>query len=832
MNILIVTPFFRDQKQIGGVSTTVAMLSREFTKKGHNVILLVPGQTNRLLPMDSTEKTPVYGLCLRVPFNRKFLLRGFVSFCLFFPLNLFEIYRFTAKKQIQVVHLQYPLPWAFCFAVLRKICPWKLVVTLQGSDVHDLQTVGWDHRLLVKWLLKAADCVVAVSQSLLDKIRITFPGLVLNNYTVPNGAPIDSPSVDEQPVSLSEGWPSEYILTVGQIIHRKGMDILIKAMKLARARGVVLNLVIVGEGSEQSNLSTLARALGLSENIYFAGNQPHERALKIIQECLFFVLSSRAEGLPLVIAEAMASNKAVVATKVDGVPEIVQDGSTGLLVEPEDPQSLAEALVKLHNDRELRETLARRGRELAVRKYAWEVIAAQYLNIFSSFPGVEGGPSTSKKESPPLVPEIGVLALVPDEWDVSWQPRHHVLTRLSSYFHVVWVNPAPEWRDMIGAWVKSMGRQTAEIAGAPGFVVYRSRFFPKLYRPKWLANLIYRQRLKRVWRLLRLRGCKKIILYLWRPEFEKAIKLIPFDESCYHIDDEYSFSEVEVPPDPLEMRLIAAVDQVFIHSRGLLEKKGAINPRTVFVPNGCDYLAYSRPAAEPADLAGIPHPRVGYTGRIKRQLDWPLLLQLTSQHPEWSFVFVGPVTEDPEVKYAVRQLSERPNVYFLGYKPILQLAAYPQHFDVCVMPYRINDYTKYIYPLKLHEYLASGCPAVGSAVLSLQEFSHVVRLARSPDEWSQAIRDCLAPAACAPARIEERRSIARKYDWNRLVGLIARALCERLGSDCLEKIEKAAMGSSPATFFSTSTMTAHGAQPAVDNTAPELSRYPGSHPIG
>lgn len=331
--------------------------------------------------------------------------------------------------------------------------------------------------------------------------------------------------------------------------------------------------------------------------------------------------------------------------------------------------------------------------------------------------------------------------------------------------------------------------------------------------------------------LLRQRGCKKIILYLWRPEFEQATSLIPFDKSCYHIDDEYSFSEVEVPPDPAEMRLLGVVDQVFIHSRGLLEKKGNINPHTVFVPNGCDYHAYSRPAAEPADLAAIPHPRIGYTGRIKSQLDWPLLQQLALRHPEWSFVFVGPVTEFPEVKYFVRQLSERPNVHFLGYKSTSELAAYPQYFDVCMMPYRINDYTKYIYPLKLHEYLASGRPSVGSAVLSLEEFSHVVRLAQSPDEWSQAIKDCLLPSASAPCRVEERRSIAREYDWSRLVGIIARALCERLGSDSFEKLEKAATAGSPSPLFSTSSIGAHDTQPVLDSTLPALSRYPGSHLI-
>jgi len=239
------------------------------------------------------------------------------------------------------------------------------------------------------------------------------------------------------------------------------------------------------------------------------------------------------------------------------------------------------------------------------------------------------------------------------------------------------------------------------------------------------------------------------------------------------------------------------VDQVFIHSPGLLAKKGAINPRTSFVPNGCAYQAYSRPALEPPDLAGIPHWRIGYTGRIKRQLDWELLLELTSRHPEWSFVFVGPVTDDPEVVAVVHKMSQRPNIHFLGFKTVEQLASYPQHFDVCMMPYRMTDYTKYIYPLKLHEYLASGKPTVGSPILSLKQFDHVVRLAQTVDEWSEAISGCLGPEERSVARMDERQKVARDHDWDRLVEVVARTLCDRLGYSLTEKTASVALHRKP-----------------------------------
>jgi glycosyltransferase involved in cell wall biosynthesis len=388
MNILLVNPF--DLSSTGGVVTAVKMLCQEWTKQGHHVTLLVPGETSRVRSVGTMNGVSVYGGYLRVPIIRESLLRGLVSFCLFFPLTLLELHRFMANKQIQAVNIQYPWPWMFYFAVLRRICRWKLVVTLQGNDVHDLPIVSWDHRFFVRWLLKSADCVIGVSQSLLVKARSMFPGLTLRTSVVPNGAPIAA-SVNGSTVALKEGVPRDYILTVGHIIHRKGMDLLIKALKVAQERGSDLNLVIVGEGPEQENLLALARELGVAKRVYFAGNLPHERTLEFYRGCLFFVLSSRAEGLPLVIVEAMANRKAVVATRVDGVPEIVQDGTTGLLVEPEDPQSLAEALVTLYKDQELRDKFAQRGRERALQKFTWEVIATRYLNIFGAVSNVRSG---------------------------------------------------------------------------------------------------------------------------------------------------------------------------------------------------------------------------------------------------------------------------------------------------------------------------------------------------------------------------------------------------------------------------------------------------------
>jgi glycosyltransferase involved in cell wall biosynthesis len=120
-------------------------------------------------------------------------------------------------------------------------------------------------------------------------------------------------------------------------------------------------------------------------------------------------------------------------------------------------------------------------------------------------------------------------------------------------------------------------------------------------------------------------------------------------------------------------------------------------------------------------------------------------------------------------------------VYFLGNKPVDQLPSYNQYFDVSILCYKIDDYTKYIYPLKLHEYLATGLPVVGSPIRTLQEFDGTIRLASTADEWSAAISASLAPESFTPSAIEARRKVAREHDWDRIVHLIAQTICERLG---------------------------------------------------
>jgi glycosyltransferase involved in cell wall biosynthesis len=376
--------------------------------------------------------------------------------------------------------------------------------------------------------------------------------------------------------------------------------------------------------------------------------------------------------------------------------------------------------------------------------------------------------------------DVGVIALVPDNWHGVWMPRHHVVSRLARHFEVVWMEPPRPWRDY---WLGGPSQAKSSAApDIPGFNFYDpGRWLPQVFNPR-LAAWLNRKRLAAARRILERKGCKRIVLYLWRYEFAWALEETSADLTCYHIDDEYQFSVEERPNDPAEVGLLRAVDFVVVHSPKLMEKKGNVNPDTIQIPNGVDFGAYSAQTRPPADLGEGPGPKIGYVGVIKSQLHFDLLLELSRRRPEWSFVLVGPEGHLGPKDGAVKELKRRSNVRFLGNRQLRDLPAYTQHMDVLLMCYEVTSYTNYIYPLKLHEYLAAGRPIVSSPIQSVLPFGNVIRLAQSPDEWEAAIAESLQPAASSAEAVAARRAPAAEHDWDLLVTKIADAFRTRLAA--------------------------------------------------
>ncbi|HHQ15016.1 MAG TPA: glycosyltransferase, partial [Chromatiales bacterium] len=206
------------------------------------------------------------------------------------------------------------------------------------------------------------------------------------------------------------------------------------------------------------------------------------------------------------------------------------------------------------------------------------------------------------------------------------------------------------------------------------------------------------------------------------------------------------------------------------------------------VPNGVDFRRFTTPVPEPPDLAGIPHPRIGYVGVIKAQLDLELMSRLVCRHPEWSFVLVGPIGYIGDKAEHLAALQAAGNVHFLGHKPVEQLPAYTRNMDVAMLCYSQTDYTNFIYPLKIHESLASGVPVVATPIRSLQAFGEVVDFASTEQDWSTALSRAVAPESRSDALRARRRAISQEFDWDILVCRIARELAARIGPECVARM--------------------------------------------
>ena len=171
-----------------------------------------------------------------------------------------------------------------------------------------------------------------------NKIKVVYCGIILTDYL---GIPFKDHNSDGR-VSL---------LTVARLRPVKGHKYLLHALHLLRERiNFNFDLFLAGDGSEMDFLKDLAAKLNLIDMVHFLGNQSQFQVCDLLQKCDYFVLPSISEGLPIVLLEAMASSRLVIAPNVNGVPELVIDNETGLLFEPENIDSLASAIERAVSD--------------------------------------------------------------------------------------------------------------------------------------------------------------------------------------------------------------------------------------------------------------------------------------------------------------------------------------------------------------------------------------------------------------------------------------------------------------------------------------------------
>lgn len=225
-----------------------------------------------------------------------------------------------------------------------------------------------------------------------DKIRLVYHGIDLEIF---NGR---TPEMQRLPAAARP-----LVLSVGRLVPKKGHEDLIGACAELRKRGVDFQCVIVGSGPLREALASAISAQGLEDVVSFHGSMTHARLIELYRRASLFVLSPRIaedgdrDGIPNVIAEAMAVGVPVVATDISGIPELVSHGETGLLVRSRDPQGLARAMQRLLADRPLADRLARAARRrLELEFDLWEK-TRELQGLFSE----QGGPPRSAEAGNP-----------------------------------------------------------------------------------------------------------------------------------------------------------------------------------------------------------------------------------------------------------------------------------------------------------------------------------------------------------------------------------------------------------------------------------------------
>ncbi|MCW5849749.1 MAG: glycosyltransferase, partial [Anaerolineae bacterium] len=213
-----------------------------------------------------------------------------------------------------------------------------------------------------------------------------------------------------------------------------------------------------------------------------------------------------------------------------------------------------------------------------------------------------------------------------------------------------------------------------------------------------------------------------------------------------------------------EERLVAAADLVVVTGQRLLDKWATVNPRIVLARNAADFAHFHQPP--PNDLlADAPRPIVGYFGAIAEWFDLALVLRLARARPQYTFVLLGGVFNVP-----TGELRALPNVYVLGQKPYALMPAYLQHFDACLIPFKVNPITEATDPVKFYEYISQGKPVVATHMPELYPYRDLLYIADDYDDFIRQVD--LAVRENDPALRERRVALAHQNTWKERVTVI------------------------------------------------------------
>lgn len=364
MKVLLVSPF--DFSYPGGVNEHILHLDRQFTALGHQTRILAPRSDDE----EERDDEHVYRLGVSVPVPAN----GSTARITLSPLISGKIKEFLQREHFDVVHLHEPLAPTLPLIVLRHSKSVN-VGTFHAARTSNLGYLSG--KPILSYFAGKLDARIAVSPAAAEFINQYFPG---HYEVIPNGIDIDRFGPHVEPVRrYLDGRPN--ILFVGRYNEsRKGLKYLLRALALVRQEFPNVRLLVVGPGTPQRFDHELDQ--GQLDNVVFVGPVDKQGLASYYATAdIFCAPSTGRESFGIVLLEAMASGKPVIATNIRGYNAVVRHRVDGLLVKRKSPEALALALVHLLADRELRARFGEAGRRRA-EEFSWPVIARRVLETY------------------------------------------------------------------------------------------------------------------------------------------------------------------------------------------------------------------------------------------------------------------------------------------------------------------------------------------------------------------------------------------------------------------------------------------------------------------
>jgi len=298
------------------------------------------------------------------------------------PLSIYKLYRLLKSHKFDIIHTH-----AYSAGTIGRISAFLAGIPVIISHNHSIYDYYNKYYHFVEWLLSLiTDRVICISEVVNrfanETQRINAKKLI----TIHNGIDDVCPVTEKRSSDLKKelGLPINHsvICTIAHLEEHKGLKYLLESASLLLASRRDISFLFVGVGALERKLKKLCVDLKIEKNVIFSGERSD------IPEILFsidiFVLPSLREGLPLTILEAMACGKPVIATNVGGIPEIVVDGVSGILVSPKDPEALFRAMDELLNDRAKLTKMGHHGERVCEESFSSNAMIEKIENLYDS----------------------------------------------------------------------------------------------------------------------------------------------------------------------------------------------------------------------------------------------------------------------------------------------------------------------------------------------------------------------------------------------------------------------------------------------------------------